>query len=67
MGSFDQGLAGMVSLRAVNEWIGVINSNLGGSNRTAYKATRVSFGGGVAQVLRDQGRKQMVFRFLILP
>jgi flagellar hook protein FlgE len=53
MGSFDQGLAGMVSLRAVNEWIGVINSNLGGSNRTAYKATRVSFGGGVAQVLRD--------------
>jgi flagellar basal body rod protein FlgG len=53
MGSFDQGLAGMVSLRAVNEWIGVINSNLGGSNRTAYKATKVSFGGGVAQVLRD--------------
>ena len=53
MGSFDQGMAGMVSLRAVNEWIGVINSNLGGSNRTAYKATRVSFGGGVAQVVRD--------------
>ena len=53
MGNFDQGLAGMVSLRAVNEWISVINSNLGGSNRTAYKATRVSFGGGVAQVLRD--------------
>lgn len=53
MGSFDQGQAGMVSLRAVNEWIGVINSNLGGSNRTAYKATRVSFGGGVAQVDRD--------------
>lgn len=53
MGSFDQGYAGMVSLRAVNEWIGVINSNLGGSNRTAYKATRVSFGGGVAQILRD--------------
>ncbi|MBC7472945.1 MAG: hypothetical protein H7263_01545, partial [Candidatus Sericytochromatia bacterium] len=46
MSSFDQGQAGMVSLRAVNEWIGVINSNLGGSNRTAYKATRVSFGGG---------------------
>src|SRR6187549_3280372 len=53
MGSFDQGLAGMVSLRAVNEWIGVINSNLGGSNRTAYKSTKVSFGGGVAQVQRD--------------
>jgi len=53
MGSFDQGLSGMVSLRAVNEWIGVINSNLGGSNRTAYKATKVSFGGGVAQVQRD--------------
>ncbi len=53
MSSFDQGQAGMVSLRAVNEWIGVINSNLGGSNRTAYKATRVSFGGGVAQIERD--------------
>ena len=53
MGSFDQGLAGAVSLKAVNEWIGIINSNLGGSNRTAYKATRVSFGGGVAQVYRD--------------
>jgi flagellar basal body rod protein FlgG len=53
MGSFDQGLSGMVSLRAVNEWIGVLNSNLGGSNRTAYKSTKISFGGGVAQVLRD--------------
>jgi flagellar basal body rod protein FlgG len=53
MGSFDQGISGMVSLRAVNEWIGVLNSNLGGSNRTAYKSTKISFGGGVAQVLRD--------------
>ncbi len=53
MSSFDQGLAGMVSLQAINEWIGVINSNLGGSNRTAYKKTTVSFGGGVAQIYRD--------------
>jgi flagellar basal body rod protein FlgG len=53
MGSFDHGYAGMISLRAVNEWIGVINSNLGGTNRTAYKATKVAFGGGVAQLLRD--------------
>ncbi len=53
MGSFDQGLAGMASLRSVNEWIGVINSNLGGTNRTAYKQTRVSFGGGISNVLRD--------------
>ena len=53
MGSFDHGYSGMISLRAVNEWIGVINSNLGGTNRTAYKATKVAFGGGVAQLLRD--------------
>ncbi|GIW23559.1 MAG: hypothetical protein KatS3mg068_2566 [Candidatus Sericytochromatia bacterium] len=53
MGSFDQGYAGMASLRAVNEWIGVINSNLGGANRTAYKATKVSFGGGVSRIDRD--------------
>jgi len=53
MGSFDQGYAGMASLTAVNQWIGVINSNLGGSNRTAYKATRVSFGGGITQQIRD--------------
>ena len=53
MGSFDHGYAGMISLRSVNQWIGVINSNLGGTNRTAYKATKVSFGGGVSQLLRD--------------
>jgi flagellar basal body rod protein FlgG len=53
MGTFDQGYAGMASLRAVNEWIGVINSNLGGANRTAYKATKVSFGGGVTRIDRD--------------
>lgn len=53
MGTFDQGYAGMASLRAVNEWIGVINSNLGGANRTAYKSTKVSFGGGVTRIDRD--------------
>jgi len=53
MGSFDQGYAGMTSLKAVNEWIGIINSNLGGSNRTAYKATKVSFGGGVVTIEKD--------------
>jgi len=53
MGTFDQGYAGMASLRAINEWIGVINSNLGGANRTAYKSTKVSFGGGVTRIDRD--------------
>jgi len=53
MGAFDQGYAGMTSLKAVNEWIGIINSNLGGSNRTAYKATKVSFGGGVVMIKKD--------------
>jgi len=53
MGSFDHGFAGMASLRAINQWIGVINSNLGGANRTAYKQTKVSFTGLVARVDRD--------------
>jgi flagellar basal body rod protein FlgG len=53
MGSFDHGFAGMASLRAINQWIGVINSNLGGANRTAYKQTKVSFTGLVSRVDRD--------------
>lgn len=53
MSSFDSGISGIASLKAVNEWIGVINSNLGGTNRTAYKGTKVSFGGGVTNILRD--------------
>lgn len=53
MGSFDHGFAGMASLRAINQWIGVINSNLGGANRTAYKATKVSFSGLVSRIDRD--------------
>lgn len=47
------GLAGVASLRAVNEWIGIIDSNLVGSNRTAYKSTKISFGGGVTNIKRD--------------
>ena len=53
MGSFDHGFAGMASLWAINQWIGVINSNLGGANRTAYKQTKVSFTGLVSRVDRD--------------
>lgn len=53
MGSFDYGIAGASSLKAVNEWIGIINSNLGGTNRTAYKATKISFGGGVTRINKD--------------
>ena len=53
MGSYDQGLAGMVSLQSINEWIGIINSNLGGSNRTAYKRTTVSFGSSAIRIDRD--------------
>lgn len=53
MGSYDHGFAGMASLRAINQWIGVINSNLGGANRTAYKATKVSFSGLVSRIDRD--------------
>lgn len=36
------GQLGVNGLMAVNSWIGVINSNLIGSSRTAYKPTRVT-------------------------
>src|ERR1043166_3668313 len=38
---------GVNSLLAVNEWIGLINSNLQASSRTAYKTSRVSFTDGL--------------------
>lgn len=47
---------GVNSLLAVNQWIGLINSNLDGSSRTAYKTSRISFsdGLGVNSVTNDK-------------
>lgn len=38
---------GVNSLLAVNQWIGLINSNLQGASRTAYKTSRISFSDGL--------------------
>lgn len=42
------------SLRAVNNEFSVINSNLVGSNKTAYKKTNHNYGGGGAKQINDQ-------------
>lgn len=52
MGRGDFGFDGLYSLQAVNQWIGVINSNLNAASRTGYKASKVKFRGGVATVER---------------
>ena len=57
--SSDMGMDGMYSLRAIESWIGIINSNLEGSSRNAYKGSAMKFKGGVAQVIRaPQGALQ---------
>ena len=40
------------SLRAVDAWIDVINANVGGGVRTAYKTSRLKFAGSNANVLK---------------
>ena len=45
------GQLGVNGLLAVNQWIGMINSNLMSSSRTAYKATRPSFRDGTVTSL----------------
>lgn len=38
------------SLKAVSAWVDVIESNIAGSKRTAFKASRVSFGSGTKSI-----------------
>lgn len=52
MGRGDFGFDGLYSLESVNRWIAVINSNLNATSRTAYKATKVKFRGGVTDNVR---------------
>lgn len=41
---------GVNSLVAVNSWIGIINGNMQGTSRTAYKPTRLSITDGLGQL-----------------
>ncbi|MBT9545734.1 MAG: hypothetical protein IV090_10135 [Candidatus Sericytochromatia bacterium] len=41
---------GVNSLVAVNSWIGIINGNMQGTSRTAYKPTRMSITDGLGQL-----------------
>lgn len=52
MGQGDFGFSALSSLRSVESWIGVINSNLNASSRTGFKATKVKFRGGVSEIVR---------------
>ncbi len=46
MGLGDLSFAAVASLRSIDEWIAVLNSNMAGAGRVGYKATRVKFEGG---------------------
>ena len=53
MGRGDFGFDGIHSLKAVDQWIAVINSNLNATSRIAYKGTKVKFRGGVTEIFRS--------------
>jgi flagellar basal body rod protein FlgG len=46
MGLGDLSFSAVASLRSIDEWISVLNSNMTGAGRVGYKATRVKFEGG---------------------
>lgn len=46
MGVGDLSFAAVASLRSIDSWIATINSNMAGSAKVGYKATRVKFNGG---------------------
>lgn len=46
---------GSYSLQAVNQWVNVINANLQGTSRTAFKTTRVSFSDGIGVTRVEAG------------
>lgn len=46
MGLGDLSFSAVASLRSIDEWIAVLNSNMAGAGRVGYKATRVKFEGG---------------------
>ena len=48
----DLSFAAMQSLKSIDDWIATLNGNMAGSARVGYKASRVTFKGGVANVMR---------------
>jgi len=52
MGVGDLSFAAVSSLRSIDNWIAVINSNMAGSGKVGYKASRIKFGGGTISSLR---------------
>ena len=52
MGVGDLSFAAVASLKSIDSWIAVINSNMAGSGRVGYKASRIKFGGGTVSSAR---------------
>ncbi|PKL80451.1 MAG: hypothetical protein CVV27_00340 [Candidatus Melainabacteria bacterium HGW-Melainabacteria-1] len=52
MGVGDLSYAAVASLKSIDSWIAVLNSNMAGAGRIGYKASRIKFGGGTV----SQGR-----------
>jgi flagellar hook protein FlgE len=51
------------SLKAVDAWIDVINANINGGVRTAYKASRLKFGGSNTDVARSGNATSLPLQF----
>jgi flagellar hook protein FlgE len=51
------------SLKAVDAWIDVINANINGGVRTAYKTSRLKFGGNNANVARAGNTSSLPLQF----
>jgi hypothetical protein len=51
------------SLRAVDAWIDVINANISGGVRTAYKASRLKFSGSNVDVVRSGTTSNLPLQF----
>lgn len=52
MGLGELSYSAVVSLKSIDNWIATINSNMAGSGRVGYRASRVKFGGGATSVDR---------------
>ncbi len=46
MGLGDLSFSAVASLRSIDSWIGILNSNMAGAGKVGYKATQVKFNGG---------------------
>lgn len=52
MGLGELSYSAVVSLKSIDNWIATINSNMAGSGRVGYRASRVKFGGGATSIDR---------------